>query len=301
MDQLTRLVNMMTVLWNSGFDKDENLWNSIHDLLLSKMNELELYNSHSNIVQTKQLPLLGLWSVLPAELSLMIFTYLSLFDVVKSISVVCSTFYRLISYKQEQGFWCKIVKDLIQSDVLVQKEVTRLSKIDWSISQKGWFNVGKTLLLQSRGKVYQEWTIIEGTSKVRNEKSQNNTIKKIPDGAVYEGQWRNGKLEGVGKYSYPDGGFYIGDFKDNRFEGKGTRRYLNGEFYEGQWKDGNKHGKGRVVYPDGRAMDEEWYAGKKLINPNNSLETFSSNNTNTTLRTSSGSSSNHEKRAVTLV
>nr|CAD7196151.1 unnamed protein product [Timema douglasi] len=57
----------------------------------------------------------------------------------------------------------------------------------------------------------------------------------LPNGDVYEGQYRNGKRHG--------GGLYV---------------FRGGARYEGQWKKGVKHGEGKFHYPDG-----SWYEGTR--------------------------------------
>ena len=37
----------------------------------------------------------------------------------------------------------------------------------------------------------------------------------------YEGAYKNGKKNGVGKFDWPDGSYYLGEFVENEIEGKG--------------------------------------------------------------------------------
>ena len=39
---------------------------------------------------------------------------------------------------------------------------------------------------------------------------------------MYEGEWQRGKVYGKGKFSWPSGATYEGDFKWGRMEGLGT-------------------------------------------------------------------------------
>lgn len=50
----------------------------------------------------------------------------------------------------------------------------------------------------------------------------NKGIYTWPNGARYEGDWKNNKREGRGKMFGSDGKNYEGDFKDNKKEGFGT-------------------------------------------------------------------------------
>ena len=37
-----------------------------------------------------------------------------------------------------------------------------------------------------------------------------------PNGAIYEGTWKQNKANGSGKFIHPDGDYYDGDWKDNK-------------------------------------------------------------------------------------
>ena len=48
------------------------------------------------------------------------------------------------------------------------------------------------------------------------------------DGADYEGEWRNGILQGDGVFNHPNGDIYRGSFHADRANGYGTYQYENG-------------------------------------------------------------------------
>lgn len=48
-------------------------------------------------------------------------------------------------------------------------------------------------------------------------------------GASYQGTWKNGQLEGNGKYTYPNGDVYEGTFKEDKMDGFGTFTSKGGE------------------------------------------------------------------------
>ena len=58
-----------------------------------------------------------------------------------------------------------------------------------------------------------------------------------PDGARYEGQWKDSKACGQGKFWHVDGDIYEGEWKDDKANGLGVYIHVNGAKYEGQWKD----------------------------------------------------------------
>jgi hypothetical protein len=59
------------------------------------------------------------------------------------------------------------------------------------------------------------------------------TYTSAKSGQVYEGQWVNGKKQGVGKYTFSNGELYDGDYFNNRKHGYGKYTFKNGSSYEG--------------------------------------------------------------------
>ena len=53
-------------------------------------------------------------------------------------------------------------------------------------------------------------------------------------------------------------GWYEGEYKNGKFEGKGAFTFSDGRRYEGQFKNGDKHGKGTFIFPDGRKYVGKW-------------------------------------------
>lgn len=69
---------------------------------------------------------------------------------------------------------------------------------------------------------------------------------------VYEGERKNGRIEGHGVYRFPSGTVYTGQFVDGEFHGEGVLQYEDCGKYEATWD----HGKvvdGRYVFADGLA------------------------------------------------
>ncbi|PNW87874.1 hypothetical protein CHLRE_01g005450v5 [Chlamydomonas reinhardtii] len=67
-------------------------------------------------------------------------------------------------------------------------------------------------------------------------------------GAVYTGDYVNGKKHGKGKMVYPDKGVYEGDWVEDVMQGQGTYTYPNGDIYQGAFWAGKRHGKGMYHY-----------------------------------------------------
>jgi hypothetical protein len=59
------------------------------------------------------------------------------------------------------------------------------------------------------------------------------------NGDRYEGEWSNGKTNGVGYYRQQDGAHYRGQFLEHKMDGFGICIYADGDKNEGQWKDGS--------------------------------------------------------------
>ena len=72
------------------------------------------------------------------------------------------------------------------------------------------------------------------------------------DGSSYEGNFKNSKKDGLGKYKYNfSGSIYEGDWKEDKQEGLGTIIYEDGSVYKGRLKDGAYDGYGIMKYSDG--------------------------------------------------
>lgn len=67
--------------------------------------------------------------------------------------------------------------------------------------------------------------------------------------ARYEGQYFEGKRQGVGKMTFPNGDVYHGHWHQGKMHGEGTYTYkANGDIYSGAFENGLKHGQGIYEY-----------------------------------------------------
>eukprot|EP00854_Cymbomonas_tetramitiformis_P016737 gene16737-19881_t len=57
---------------------------------------------------------------------------------------------------------------------------------------------------------------------------------------------------------YPDGGIFEGEYKEGLMDGLGVYRWSNGSIFKGQWKENNMHGCGQKFYPAGAMEEGEW-------------------------------------------
>ncbi|CCW70458.1 unnamed protein product [Phytomonas sp. Hart1] len=67
-------------------------------------------------------------------------------------------------------------------------------------------------------------------------------------GAIYDGQWLDGKMCGTGTLTFPSGCNYKGDFLVNYYHGVGKYAWPDGSYYKGEWKHSMMNGNG--IYMD---------------------------------------------------
>ncbi|XP_048417087.1 MORN repeat-containing protein 1-like isoform X1 [Stegostoma tigrinum] len=80
----------------------------------------------------------------------------------------------------------------------------------------------------------------------------------------YEGEWKNGKKHGIGKFLMKDGSYYEGEFVNGEIEGNGTRYWASsGNEYCGQFSQGELHGFGVMKYFDGARYEGEFQYGSR--------------------------------------
>ena len=101
----------------------------------------------------------------------------------------------------------------------------------------------------------------KGTYEYKIKKYQNT----IWQDAKYEGDWVNGKREGIGqiifgwdRYGFSKGDKYEGEWYNDKIHGAGVMVYANGDKYNGKWGNNYKHGEG--IYTDryGSKFEGTW-------------------------------------------
>ena len=118
---------------------------------------------------------------------------------------------------------------------------------------------------------YDGGDVYEG--ETRNGKRHGKGKYTWSDGSFYDGEWKDGKKDGNGKQSHPDGSCYDGGWKDDKMDGFGVLVYSNQSRYEGHWSEGTENGHGMLTFANGNSYDGEWKDGnenghgiKKYIN-----------------------------------
>lgn len=134
-----------------------------------------------------------------------------------------------------------------------------------------------------------KWVCACLTTIVQQENETNgfgSTQKAISVGeSKYEGEWKEGKKEGVGRMWWHNGDRYLGDWKQDTKDGFGFMIWANGDNYEGDWKqdlrhgenakytyanggtfvgtyiNDERHGEGSYYWPDGDCFKGTWQSG----------------------------------------
>ena len=78
------------------------------------------------------------------------------------------------------------------------------------------------------------------------------------NGAIYKGEFKDGKRHGQGTIIYPDGSEYVGQWQNNSPNGQGTLTYFYGEIYVGEFRNGMRQGIGSHTYGNIMQYEGEW-------------------------------------------
>ena len=70
------------------------------------------------------------------------------------------------------------------------------------------------------------------------------------DGHLYDGDIKNGMLNGKGVFTWTDGTVFKGKFKNNEITGEGRYDWPDGTYYSGHLKVGIRNGTGKYVNPN---------------------------------------------------
>jgi hypothetical protein len=106
------------------------------------------------------------------------------------------------------------------------------------------------------GSVYQGMWSLDG---LRHGKG----MQIWPDGACYEGYWKNDMAYGKGRLIHADGDVYEGEWLNDKAHGKGTYVHMDGARYTGDWYDDKQSGDGMETWPDGAVYEGKYVKGKK--------------------------------------
>lgn len=84
------------------------------------------------------------------------------------------------------------------------------------------------------------------------------------NGAIYQGQWKEDTLSGIGSFYLPASGVeYEGEFSENQFHGSGVLTWKDtGRKYNGAWQKGKHHGYGTLYYDPNDSRQRVFYKGE---------------------------------------
>ena len=136
--------------------------------------------------------------------------------------VSCKSNWRVIDRKPEglRGIWVNLAESPKASrEVEVYRRIEKALKDSWDVLNgvdKGEFKIGE--FKNGRGKF------------------------KFANGNVYDGEFKNDKMEGRGVYKYASGDVYNGEYKNDKREGRGVFIYASGSVYDGEYKNDEREG-----------------------------------------------------------
>lgn len=84
-----------------------------------------------------------------------------------------------------------------------------------------------------------------------------------PDGSRYEGEWRENKACGKGKFWHADGDVFEGNWREDKANGYGIYTHRSGSRYEGYWENDLQHGTGKETWTKGSWYEGEYARGRK--------------------------------------
>ena len=129
------------------------------------------------------------------------------------------------------------------------------------LDQKIYFDDLKKM--KDEGKITDEkYQKAIATNPMRDEKGTYIGIY-IEDGHEYSGEFKKGKFNGQGTYTFSNGDKTIGEFRDNKPHGQGTFVSSKGEKYVGEFKEGKFNGQGTYTYTDGTGYVGEFRDNNK--------------------------------------
>ena len=210
----------------------------------------------------------NMFSVLPQEIIQLIFSFLSIKDLSYCVKPVCKIFHQLTDVRSEKQLWkLALERDwhYLSKGNSISERLSEIGEIQWSIQERGYFNIAKTLCYQISGKQDKDWVIIlkkNGEEMIEGRLIDNKLEGRCRHvfgyGHVYEGEWKQNKREGRGTVRSKNGDVYEGQWVADTPHGKGKWKSINGFIYEGEWKQGKAEGKGTCYYSNGNMYEGEW-------------------------------------------
>ena len=101
------------------------------------------------------------------------------------------------------------------------------------------------IIHESNGDIFEGEVITKGDTNTKH--GVGKLITKT--GNIFEGVWRHNQIEGICKIRYNNGDIYEGQFSNGKQNGIGVKFIISsGERYEGQWVNGQMTGYGKYFF-----------------------------------------------------
>ena len=78
---------------------------------------------------------------------------------------------------------------------------------------------------------------------------------------MYRGSFLNGKRHGHGIYFFANGNRYVGDYRDGKMQGRGAFTWFMRRHYKGEYRNGKPHGHGTLIFRGGSRYEGQWREG----------------------------------------
>lgn len=80
----------------------------------------------------------------------------------------------------------------------------------------------------------------------------------------YEGEFKNGKKHGKGKFIGEDGSEYEGEFVNDERKGNGLLIYPDNKIYKGEFRKNKPNGNGKLERLSGSILEGKWVNGNYM-------------------------------------
>ena len=107
---------------------------------------------------------------------------------------------------------------------------------------------------------------------IQHLKDPDTYLMKFHPDLGYWGEWKDGKRDGKGTFTWPNNNKFVGEWKDNLRNGKGILYLADGNQLEGTWVNDKLEGHVTVKNKDGIILEESIYKNnvqERIIYPKN--------------------------------
>ena len=141
-------------------------------------------------------------------------------------------------------------KFIQQGELIIEKENEAKKK-----KKERYVYIGELLEYRPHGKgiLYQSIKCKENKIKnkikycgdfIQGKYQGSGILYNFEENSYYEGEFKDDKKNGIGKYYKNNKLEYEGEFKDDKYDGEGIICYPNGSYYKGEFAQGKRNGKG---------------------------------------------------------